>query len=102
MVSVCLQDRALESSIRTVLDVIPLLPHVLVLPDLSDQRIEGVVHAHPCLGGGLHERDAVLLRHVACLGHVDGPRLQVALVPDQHHRHLLGVLNALNLLAICP
>lgn len=95
-----LQDGA-PPSIGSVLDVVALLSHVLVLADLTDERVEGVIHAHARLGGGLHERDAVLLGHVACLWHIDGPGLQVALVSHQHHRHLLGVLYPLDLLPIC-
>lgn len=95
-----LQDGA-PPSIGSVLDVVALLSHVLVLADLTDERVEGVIHAHARLGGGLHERDAVLLGHVACLWHIDRPGLQVALVSHQHHRHLLCVLYPLDLLPIC-
>ena len=53
-----------------------------IFPDLPDQRVKGIVHPHPRLGGGLDERNFVVLRHLPGLRHVHGPGGEVALVPN--------------------
>ena len=50
------------------------------------------------LGGGLDVRDAVAAGEVLGLPRLHGARGQVALVPNQHHGHVIRVLHPLDLL----
>ena len=51
-----------------------------ILSDFPDERVEGVVDAHSCLGGGLDEAYAVALGHLPRLRRVHVADGQVALV----------------------
>jgi len=98
-----LKQLALEATMPTAANALAsfAFPSLLVLADLAYERVECIVDAHSRLGGGLNERHAVLFRNVARLIHVDGPRLKITFVANQHHWYFLSILNSLYLFTIC-